>query len=100
MLEQKTEPKTPYYMTNTRRPPRHIRDDEEEEEDEEYFRARYEQENEEAEDIDLGLDFVYPSRKTFEKYFGEFDFIKHVIHGTLSKFDGTVKGYLAFKKNF
>ena len=101
MLEQRTEPKTPFYVTNTRRHPRYAREEEEEEaEDDEFFRARYEQENEEVEEIDMGPYFVYPSKKTFEKYFGEFDFIKHVRHGTLSKFDGTVKGYPAFKKNF
>ena len=101
MREQKTEPKIPPYLADTRRRPRYAREEEEEEaEDEEYFKNRYEQENEEAEEIDLGPYFVYPSRRTFEKYFGEFDFIKHVRHGTLSKFDGTVKGYPAFRKNF
>ena len=102
MREQRTEPKLPLYQTNPRRPHRYTQDqeDDEEAEDDEYFQARYEQENEEAEEIDLGPYFVYPSKKTFEKYFGEFDFIKHVRHGTLSKFDGTVKGYPAFRKNF
>ena len=101
MLEQRAEPKVPLYPTNNRRHPRYAREEEEEDaEDEEFFRARYEQENVEAEEIDLGPYFVYPSRRTFEKYFGEFDFIKHVRHGTLSKFDGTVKGYPAFRKNF
>ena len=102
MREQRTEPKLPFCQTKTRRPYRYALDqeDDDEAEDEEYFRTRYEQENEEAEEIDLGPYFVYPSKKTFEKYFGEFDFIKHVRHGTLSKFDGTVKGYPAFRKNF
>ena len=100
MLEQRAEPKTPYYVTNTRRPPRQAQEEDEDEEDEEYFKARYEQENQEAEEIDLGPYFVYPKKKTFEKYFREFDFIKHVRHGTLSKFDGTIKGYPAFRKNF
>ena len=74
----------------------------EEEEDEScvYFRKRYEQECVEVEEVDLGPDFVYPSQQAFEKYLREFDFMKHLKHGTLSKFDGTVKGYPAFKKNF
>ena len=74
----------------------------EEEEDEScaYFRKRYEQESEEVQEVDLGPDFVYPSQKAFDRYLREFDFMKHLKHGTLSKFDGTVKGYSAFKKNF
>ena len=101
MREQRTEPKIPPYLSSTRRRPQYAREEEEEEaEDDEYFRNRYEKENEEAEEIDLGPYFVYPSHRTFEKYFGEFDFIKHIRHGTLSKFDGTVKGYPAFRKNF
>ena len=50
--------------------------------------------------MDLGPDFVYPSQRAFEKYLREFDFMKHLKHGTLAKFDGTVKRYPAFKKNF
>ena len=43
---------------------------------------------------------MYPTQRAFDKYIGEFDFMKHLKHGTLSKFDGTIKGYPIFKKNF
>ena len=64
---------------------------EEETENEEFFGKRYKEECQEIEEIDLGPDFVYPSQRAFEKYLGEFDFMKHLKHGILAKFDGTVK---------
>ena len=84
----------------SRPPPDLPETDEEEDENCEYFRKMFEEECEEIEEFDLGPDFVYPSQKAFDKYIGEFDFMKHLKHGTLSKFDGTVKGYPTFKKNF
>ena len=84
----------------SRPPPDLSETDGEEDESLEYFKKMYEDECEEIKEMDLGPDFIYPSQKAFDRYIGEFDFMKHLKHGTLAKFDGTVKGYLRFKKNF
>ncbi len=55
--------------------------DDDEDESLEYLKKMYEDECEEIEEIDLGPDFVYPSQKAFDRYIGEFDFMKHLKHG-------------------
>ena len=84
----------------SRPPPAIPEETEEEDECYKHFERMYEEECEEIEEVDLGPDFVYPTQKAFDKFIGEFDFMKHLKHGTLTKFDGTVKGYLTFKRNF
>ena len=65
------------------------------------FRARYEQENEEAEEIDLGPDFVYPSRRTIRKVFWRARF--HQARETREPSPSSMvplRGYPTFKNNF
>ena len=88
---------TPDFLTP---PPPIPEDTEEDDECYRHFEKLYEEECQEVEEVDLGPDFVYPTQRAFDKFIGEFDFMKHLKHGTLTKFDGTVRGYPTFKRNF
>ena len=103
MTDERDKPKTPFYFPDFSRPPAPIPPRPKKKKRSacyERFRKRYEKENQNVDSVDLRPDFEYPNQETFDDFLGEFDFMKHLKHGTLSKFDGTVKGYPVFKKNF